>query len=59
MDPLAKGGLGQVEVLGDLGDAAVADPTRRTASALTSGVNVRRGRFLLTVFAGFSMEHSW
>jgi transposase len=32
---------------------------RRTASALKAGVNVRRGRFFLTVFPGLSMEHSW
>jgi hypothetical protein len=32
---------------------------RRTASALKAGVNVRRGRFFLTVSPGLSMEHSW
>ncbi len=40
--------------------AKLRSPTllRRTASALNSGVIVRRDRFFLTVFPGLSMEHS-
>ena len=37
VDPLAKGGLGQVEVLGDLGDAAVADPAQSDGLSLELG----------------------
>jgi hypothetical protein len=37
VDPLAQGGLGQVEVLGDLGDAAVADPAQADGLRLEGG----------------------
>lgn len=37
VDPLAQGGLGQVEVLGDLGDAAVADPAEADGLSLEGG----------------------
>ncbi len=37
MNPLAKGGLGQVEVLGDLGNAAVAGPAQADGLSLELG----------------------
>jgi hypothetical protein len=37
MDPLAKGGPGQLEVLGDLGDAAVASPAQADGLSLELG----------------------
>ena len=37
VDPLAQGGLGQVEVLGDLGDVAVADAAEADGLSLEGG----------------------
>ncbi len=37
MDPLAQGGFGQVEILCDLGDAAVADPAQADGHSLEFG----------------------
>ncbi|MEY3027588.1 MAG: hypothetical protein RLZZ238_2485, partial [Planctomycetota bacterium] len=44
LDLLAQGGLGQVEVLGDLGDAPVADPAEAHGLGLELRVNERRSR---------------